>query len=272
MSGKFINDPGNEIPENTIMFLRTNRHRNDHDISNIVEPLAGQAKRDWFTENFYRCLPLTIANQYGFVLKSAVDLTLFWDGDMEHEVEIRFDTESEFYKDNGVFSIQQWMGNFNHGIVSIVNFCNFRTPPGINLMTIQPPNMINNPDLFVMNGVIEADNLRSLFTFNLKVLTPNKEIKIKKGDPLSAFMPIQRYFVDKFELKNAEDYFDKETLDSEHTHLEMFFWERHMLDHVTKKGGVGRRYYQGIHHDDTKFKDHQKKIKPLINKGNSDEE
>lgn len=267
MTEKFINDVGNEVPKNTIMFLHTNRYRKErHNLSEIIEPLAGQPKRDWFDDNFYRCLPLTIANQYGFVLKSALDLTIKWDGDVEHEVEILFDETSEYFRGNDPLSIQQFLGNFKNGIMSIVNFCNLRTPPGINLMVIQPPNMINNPDLFVMSGVIETDNLRSVFTFNLRVLTPNKEIKIKRGDPIAAFIPIPRYFVENFELKSAEEYFDQDTLDSEHKQLELFFWERHVLDAVTKKYGSGRRYYQGIHHDDSKFKDHQKKIRPLISR------
>lgn len=271
---KFINDEGNEVPQNKITYLKLNPYlQEEYDISEVIEPLAGQPKRDWFTDNFYRCLPLSIANQYGFLLKSAFDLTLFWDGDNDHEISIEIDTKSPYYRGNGSqMQIQQFLGNFRHGIMSIVNIWNLRTPPGINLMTMQPPNMINNPDLFVMSGVVETDNLRSIFTFNIKVLTPNKKITIKKGDPLAAFMPIPRYFVENFELEAADQVFDKETIESELHEVQTFFWERQVLDPVTRKFGVGRRYYQGMHHDETKFKDHQKKIRPLINKGNNEEQ
>lgn len=271
---KFINDLNNEVPKNKILAVKINRYvQEQYDISEIIEPLYNYPKREWFTDNFYRCLPLTIANQYGFVVKAAFDFTLRWDGKNDSEVYIKYGENSKHFKNNvSRVQIQQLLGNFQHGIMSIVNFWTFRTPPGINLMTIQPPNMINNPDLFVMSGVVETDNLRSMFTFNLKVLTPNKDIVIKKGDPLTAFIPIPRYFVENFEIDIAEKYFDQETMDSEYEQMELFWWERQVLDPVTKKYGSGRRYYQGIHHDGSKFADHQKKIRPQINKVSSNEE
>ena len=260
---KYINDEGNQVPENKIVFLKTNQYsREDHDISDIIESLKGNAKRDWFGDGAYRCLPLTIANQYGFIIKSAYDFSIFWDGDDDHDLIVEFlDPEFQNAFAPELPAIQKFATNFRSGILSIINYCVLRTPPGVNLMTIQPPNIIDNPDLFCISGVIESDNLRPIFTFNLKVLTPNKKINIKKGDALSGFIPIQRYFVENFSLENAEDHFDKETLESEYHDLDLHMWERQVVDPVTKKYGSGRRYFQGIHGDDTKFKDHQKNLR-----------
>jgi hypothetical protein len=265
---KYINDKGNEVPENKIVFVNTNSSDyTNHNISDIIEPLLGQPKRDWFDDNFYRCLPLTIANQYGFILKSAYDFSMFWDGQNDSIIELESE-DPEFIKamSGGNNSIQKFAVNFRNGILSVINFCVLRTPPGINIMVMQPPNMINNPDLFCMSGVVESDNLRPAFTFNLKILAPNKKIFIKKGDVLSGFVPIQRYFVENFSLEPAESHFDKETLTSEQNDIDFHTWERQVLDPVTKKHGSGRRYFNGIHGDESKYKDHQKNFRNLLNK------
>jgi hypothetical protein len=260
---KYINDKNNEVPKDKIVFLKFNQHsREDYEISDVIESLVGNAKRDWFDDNFYRCLPLTIANQYGFILKSAYDFSMTWDGVNGNPVTVKSDDP----KFNDAFNhqtpgIQKFATNFGNGILTIFNYCILRTPPGVNLMVMQPPNMINNPDLFCISGVIESDNLRPFFTFNIKALTPNKEIFIKKGDALSGFIPIQRYFVESFSLEDATNYFDEETIKSEQNDVDFHLWERNVLDPVTKKYGSGRRYYQGIHADDSKFKDHQKNFR-----------
>ena len=55
------------------------------------------------------------------------------------------------------------------GVVTIQNRFTFRTPPDVNLMTINPPNYWID-GIQHMTGVIETDNLRRDFTFNLKEL------------------------------------------------------------------------------------------------------
>jgi ABC-type lipoprotein release transport system permease subunit len=37
-------------------------------------------KRDWFSPHFYRCLPLTIGNQYGFIITNEFDFSFVWNG------------------------------------------------------------------------------------------------------------------------------------------------------------------------------------------------
>jgi hypothetical protein len=257
---KYINEENNFVPDNKIVFMRTNRHTGDkYDISEIIEPLSGNTKRDWFVSHFYRCLPLTIANQYGFILKSAYDMTLYWSGRESDAVVVQM-TGANPNGQKGTEHIQNVFTNFESGVVSIENFCTLRTPPGINLMTIQPPNMINNPDLFVMSGVVEADNLRRTFTFNVRVLNEKKKIKIKKGDPLAAFIPIPRYFVDNFELMDGTKYFDEETLNSEWDAVDQLEWERNHIDPVMDTNGAGRRYLRGIFPDGSSFPDHQRKV------------
>jgi hypothetical protein len=263
----YINNPGNEVPENTILFYPQDKDEfaeKKWEISDIVESLIGKTHRDYFPTHAYLCLPLTIANQYGFVVKSNIDMTLFWPGG-DHPVHV-ITKNGQRINHSGNF--QNIFNNFNSGIVSISNAIVVRTPPDVNILTIQPPNYFI-PHLHVMSGVVETDNLRGFFTFNLKVTTPNVKITIKKGDWLSAFIPIPRFFVENFELKNALDVFDEETYNLEQASFERLDYERQHGDlKKNKEKGVdnkllasaGRRYFNGIHPNESKYKNHQKRI------------
>jgi hypothetical protein len=143
-------------------------------------------------------LPLVIGNQHGFIIKSLIDFDIIWDG-TENNPNISF-------IDNSNSNKQIIQTGFGSGIVTIQNRFALKTSPGINLMTIQPPNMFI-PGCVSMTGVIETDNIRRDFTFNLKVTVPNLKISVRKGDPLGAFLPIPRNFVENFSLSLIQDIF-----------------------------------------------------------------
>jgi len=246
MTGPYINDPGFEVPENTIYVIP---HSLDNDgwYTEVIQPLHGEAKREWFNPHFYYCLPLTIGNQYGFVIKSARDFEATWDGTPADPV-------IEFSSNEG--SQKQVIKNgFGSGIITIQNQFMLKTPIGINLMTIQPPNMFV-AGCAAMTGVVETDNIRRDFTFNLKITVPNFTVKVKKGDPLGAFIPIPRYFVDGFKVKLFED---RELHSREIAEQYALSQERTTVD-LEKAHQSGRRYFKGIHSDGSEYSDHQKGI------------
>ena len=77
-----INRPDQvEIPKNTISVL-TESDIFDHVADELIEPLKDNIMRDWFNQHFYFCLPLTIGNQYGFIVMSLVDILGRCDGDV----------------------------------------------------------------------------------------------------------------------------------------------------------------------------------------------
>lgn len=247
----YMNDPGFEVPENHILVVPHDLNIPEHGYyKEIIMPLAGKVKRDWFTDHFYYCLPINIGNQYGFVIKSLIDFEAVWPGEeLGPQIKILNDDNKgkQFIKDV-----------FGNGIITVQNSFALKTPPGINLMTIQPPNMFI-PTCVAMTGVIETDNIRRDFTFNIKMTLKNHKIKVSKGDPLGAFIPIPRNFVDKYNVIPAVDIFDKEI-------VEMDCKESHILgrERVTrdkeKPHGAGRRYFNGYHTDDTKYPTHQKRV------------
>ena len=251
-----INDGINDVPDKTIAvfenpFENSWQFNNEKKPFNIIE--KPPKKREWFSPHFYKCLPLAIGNQYGFIIKSEFDFSFVWNGQDSPE-SIFFD----FYKnkqdtDNLYPRIES---HFGHGIITINPPFSLRTPPGVNLMTINPPNYIL-PNITVMSGVVETDNLRQNFTFNLKIQMPNIQVKVLAGTPLAAFIPIPRYYADKFELKSAEDIFDQIIIDEEiQTGVDTDTFRKEI--EPTLPNRAGKKYMLGIDIYQNKFKDHQK--------------
>lgn len=249
MAGPYINDPGYEVPENKILVI-PNSDWHDGWYKDIILPLKGEAKRPWFNSHYYYCLPLNIGNQYGFVIKSMRDFDIFWDGTTSDAL-IRFLNNDNEDK-------QTIQDGFNNGVVTVQNHFHLKTQPGVNLMTIQPPNMFI-PGTVAMTGVIETDQLRRDFTFNLKITVPNTWIGVRKGDPLGAFIPIPRYFVDNFEVDIVSNYFEEGLVKNERIDGREFDRQR-AADDKRKPHESGRKYFNGIHAFGEKYTDHQKRL------------
>lgn len=241
------------VPENTIIAIPENSNFKES-IDLIVEPFKGNLKRDWFVDHAYFCLPLTIANQYGFGIKSLKTFSVIWNGGKAPK-----DVKVEILEDSEFPSGQTISTHFGMGTFTVQNRFTFRTPPGVNLMTINPPNYWID-GIQHMTGVVETDNLRRDFTFNLKITRKNKKIIINKGDYIGCVLPIPRYFADGFNLKNADDILTSEEILEEQQAMIDFGDERRNLD-KSKPHGNGRRYFNGEDVYGCPFSDHQKKIK-----------
>ena len=241
------------VPENTIIAIPENSNFKDS-IGLIVEPFKGNLKRDWFVDHAYFCLPLTIGNQYGFGIKSLKTFSVIWEGgDGAQNVKVEILDESDQPLAQTISS------HFGMGTFTIQNRFTFRTPPGVNLMTINPPNHWID-GIQHMTGVVETDNLRRDFTFNLRITRKNEKIIINKGDYIGCVLPIPRYFADGFTLKNAEDILTSNQILEEQQTMADFGDERRNLDR-SKPHGNGRRYFNGEDIYSCPFSDHQKKIK-----------
>jgi hypothetical protein len=241
-----------QIPENTIVTIPETSEFES--VSNlIVQSFKGNIKRDWFIKHAYWCLPLTIGNQYGFGIKSLKTFTVEWDG-TEGPSGVKVTTIDDIYKGK-----QNISSHFGMGTVTIQNRFTFRTPPNVNLMTINPPNYWID-GIQHMTGVIETDNLRRDFTFNLKITRPNYPITIEQGTFIGCVLPIPRYFVDKFEMKNASDVLTKEQILNEQIAMRDFSIERNTVD-KKKPHGNGRRYFEGKDIYDIPFPNHQNRIR-----------
>ena len=240
---------GNNVPDKTIAVFQDSIDFNMDSLNTVLGKM--NKKRDWFNKHFYKCLPLTIANEYGFIIKSQFDIDFVWNGENDPQ-DIQF-----FFKDREKTDKQypRVESHFGSGIITINTPFTLRTPPGINIMTINPPNIVL-PNITVMTGVVEADNLRRNFTFNLKIQMPNLRVFIPAGTPLAGFIPIPRYFGDSFEIKKAEDIFDEETILEEMTAtFDSGIYRNEIEPKLPNQ--VGRHYFHGVDVYGNKFPDHQ---------------
>jgi hypothetical protein len=246
-----------QVPDNTIAAIPYNDSFKD-DLLKVIEPLKSQPRRDWFIAHFYYCLPLTIGNQHGFAVKSLYSFTAVWDGRPEPDgTTVSIDPEfREAYEHN--VCVQSIKSHFGCGVITVQTPFTFRTPPGVNLMTINPPNYYID-GLQHMTGVVEADNLRRDFTFNLKITRPRFEVRVKQGEYIGCMIPYPRHFIDPFKMELAHDLFSAEQINEEQQCIADFATERATVD-IHKKHTNGRRYFHGHDVYGNTFADHQKSL------------
>jgi hypothetical protein len=115
------------------------------------------------------------------------------------------------------------------------------------------------PTCVAMTGVIETDQIRRDFTFNLKMTLPGHIVKVRKGDALGAFIPVPRNFVENFKVVPAVDVFPAEIVQNDVQESAVLSTERQTVD-LEKPHQSGRRYFNGNHTDGTKYPDHQKRV------------
>jgi len=243
------------IPENTISAIAYDKRWQDQQyLDQIFETLKGNFKRDWFVPHAYHCLPLFMGNQHGFVVKSLWDFEVEWNGgDKQDDVIVNILSDKEEYEQK--HALQSVKAHFGMGTFTIQTAFTLRTPPGINLITINPPNYFID-GLYFMTGVVESDNLRRDFTFNTRITRANFRIKINKGDYIGCVIPYPRHFIDQYKITNAQDIFETKLIEEERQCGLDFGKERAEKD-SKKRRRNGRRYFKGIDIYNNKFSDHQ---------------
>jgi len=159
-----------------------------------VVPLG--VKRKWMTDSYYKfaysCLPLNIANQYGFAVLSPVDFTLDWWGGMEGK-DVDFDIDCE---DKAFYHYIK--GHFGEGTFTIHPDFFLRTPEGYSTYIRGIPNETRK-GIKPLDAIVETDWLTFTFTYNFLLNEPGV-YSFKKGEPLFCFFPIKRNTVENFEL------------------------------------------------------------------------
>jgi hypothetical protein len=171
-----------------------------------VVPLT--AKRKWMDDSrlkfAYKCLPLNIANQYGYAVLCPEDFTIDWyGGKNEQDVSFNVTSENSYIKDH----LHSYFGDstFTIHIDFIV-----RTPEGFSTYIRGVPNETKQ-GLKPLDAIVETDWLSYTFTYNF-LLTEPGSYSFKKGEPLFVFFPIERGTVENFELKESRIENDPELL------------------------------------------------------------
>jgi Family of unknown function (DUF6065) len=244
------------IPDNTFA-LFVNKFENENAYKDISK-LWTTPKRD--RDNMFpgseHCKPFILANQLGYHLTLSYGFNVIWNGgyhpDDLHITYIaneKSDTQSA-----KVFS------NFGNGIITIAMDALIRTPPGINTLVLPPLNyvMLNASAL---SGTIETDQTNHKFTFNIKIHEPNKVTSFLAGTPLATIIPVPRYYIEGFKIKDGEDVVSQETyanIIDKTVHSEQFRNNNRLNSIIEQREDEHDFHYlRGMDFDETQYLEYQ---------------
>jgi hypothetical protein len=139
------------------------------------------SRRAWMSEHptAYQCLPMVVANQWGWQVLCPTDVRVIWDGSILPSG-LRVEVDPKWSP-----SIKS---RFGRGIVTFSPPWLFRTPPGWDLYAKGPSNRWK-PNGSPLEGVIETWWLNYTFTLNWKLVEPG-ELQFAAGESLAQLFPV----------------------------------------------------------------------------------
>lgn len=237
--------------------------------------VCGPPQRAWMdatTERFaYRCLPMVLANQAGWLIENPIDFTACWNGGrLQEDVRIDFGGQQS----TNQFEFQVCVGptenesdlrissHFGNGVITFNVPYLFRTPPGINLWVKGPSNWIKD-GVCALEGIVEADWSTSTFTMNWKLTRPGLNVEFKRGEPICMIVPIPRGLAESLEPQQAPISSNPE-LEAEYgkwNNRRRGFLDSLSLHPVSGKAGWEKDYFQGRNPSGDYFEGHQTQIR-----------
>jgi len=171
----------------------------------VVGPTEGWSlepaspRRPWMddTEGFaYRCLPLVIANQAGWVVRCPAGFEAVWNGGASlKDTSITMASGSEKWR-------QQVTSHFGWGIITFSIPWLFRTSPGWGLMVRGPANSFK-VNCAPLDGLVETDWLASTFTMNWKIVEPDRVVRFAPNEAVCHLTPYPIGALDDFDAEMA---------------------------------------------------------------------
>jgi hypothetical protein len=130
-----------------------------------------------------RCLPMMMANQWGWELLNPSAFCATWDGAPNLEA-IRIEPHTPEAQPPAI-------SHFGLGILTWHIPYLFRCPPGYNLWVRGPANMPKDA-IAALEGVVETDWSPSTFTMNWKFTRSGQSVTFEAGEPIAMVVPIRR--------------------------------------------------------------------------------
>lgn len=160
-----------------------------------ISVLPGEPQRDWMDatpERFaYRCLPLLIANQAGWMILNAWAFTATWNGGPgKNDIQIDF-------ADDAPGRVRYAVSHFGSGVLTFSIPYLFRTPAGFNIHARGPANMPKD-GIAPLEGIIETDWSDATFTMNWKFTRPNHKVTFAQDEPIAMIAPVRRGELERF--------------------------------------------------------------------------
>jgi hypothetical protein len=147
--------------------------------------VAAPCEREWMDladQRYpYRCLPLAIANQAGWLILNPVTFEAVWNGG-PGKADVKIQSAEE---------TSQVVSHFGLGTITFRVPYLFRTPAGVNLWVKGPSNWIKD-GVQPLEGVVETDWLIATFTMNWKITRVRQPVTFERGEPICMIIPATR--------------------------------------------------------------------------------
>jgi hypothetical protein len=206
----------------------------------------------------YRCLPLLIANQSGWVLLNDERFFAVWNGGAKpSDLKI-------VYQDGGA-GPHAAISHFGDGILSFTIPFLFRTPPGFNLLVRGPANLPKD-GASPLEGVVETDWTDATFSMSWKITRPAVPVIFGRAEPICMIVPQRRYELESFrpEVRALEtDPAVQQGFDGFHEGRVAFQSKLQRADPEAVKQGWQRNYFAGVGAHDQHAPEHQTKLQLL---------
>ena len=220
--------------------------------------VAAPRERDWMNATpvrfAYRCLPMVIANQNGWLILNQHKFAVTWNGGLE--------TAAVKIEPLGGEKPASAVSIFGSGILTFTIAYLFRTAPGYNLHVRGPANMPKD-GITALEGIVESDWTEATFTMNWKITRPHHPIVFEAGEPIAMISPLRRGETERVipELRGLGT-------DPELTELHRE-WAQSRAGHnadlkvpgsQAQKNGWQRHYVRGVSIRDEPAREHQTKL------------
>jgi Family of unknown function (DUF6065) len=216
---------------------------------------AAPLERRWMDESSggfaYRCLPLLIANQSGWLVLNSQRVELMWDGgDAVSSIAIAHPGGSPPFPASS---------HFGHGIVTWIMPFLFRTPPGYNLLVRGPANLPKD-GVSPLEGIVETDWAVSSFTMNWQLTRPGVTVTFDVDEPICMIVPQRRGEIESFDPEI------RPIADEPELAARAYRWidsRRRFIEALSAPGSTEtwqKHYFQGVTPDGVSGEGHQTKL------------
>lgn len=225
-----------------------------YNIYNALPIVTPGKKRKWMDDTHnafaYRCLPLTVANGFGWSVLNPYKFSVTWNGGREMK-DVTFEYSNDMMKHIA-------MSHFGSGVVTFNLGFMIRTESKHNLYVKGPANHPKR-GISPLEGVVETDWLPFTFTMNWKLTEENYKVTFDDGEPICNFFPFQRGYLEQWEPE-IKDIREEPEIQAKYN--EWSESRRKYNSTLNTNGNKGERdYLRGEYKDGQKFEDHQNIIK-----------
>ena len=215
-------------------------------------------ERDWMNatpDRFaYRCLPLNIANGYGWEVLSPATVVATWTGGAEKAAINVASTDPRALLP---------VSHFGSGVLTFHVPALFRTDPGVDLFVTGP---INRPKdgIHALTGIVETDWGAFTFTMNWLFTRPHHPVLFETGEPICHLFPLPRGMIERVEPTIVPLSAEPELAAAHRAWAEgrkTFNAELGIAGSAARQAKWQRDYFQGVGHGETARPAHRTRLK-----------